>query len=114
MIRILCYVGGYCNTLQYLSSLIASLDVLVSFAVVAVSAPTPYVRPKMLPYGSGSMKLKQARHPCVEMQDNISYIPNDVNFQQGKDIPLMHERKNALQMYNEYHLKIQYIRYRII
>ncbi|XKL61911.1 hypothetical protein PGB90_001744 [Kerria lacca] len=74
--------SGYCNTLQYLSSLIASLDVLVSFAVVAVSAPTPYVRPKMLPYGSGSMKLKQARHPCVEMQDNISYIPNDVNFQQ--------------------------------
>lgn len=29
------------------------------------------------------MNLKQARHPCVEMQDSVSYIPNDVHFQQG-------------------------------
>lgn len=75
--------GGYCNTLQYLSTVLASLDVLTSFAVVAASAPTPYVRPKMLPFEAGTMNLKQARHPCVEMQDSVSYIPNDVHFQQG-------------------------------
>lgn len=64
--------------------MLAKLDVLTSFAVVAAAAPTPYVRPKMLPQGTGTLKLIQARHPCVEMQDNVSYIPNDVHFQQGR------------------------------
>lgn len=76
------FAGGYCNTLQYLSTVLATLDVLVSFAIVAASAPTPYIRPKMLPSGTGTLNLKQARHPCVEMQDSVSYIPNSINFKQ--------------------------------
>lgn len=77
------FSGGYCDGLHFISSILAKLDVLTSFAVVAASAPIPYVRPKMLPFGAGVMNLKQARHPCVEMQDSVSYIPNDVHFQQG-------------------------------
>jgi DNA mismatch repair protein MSH2 len=75
--------GGYCNSLQYLGSLLASLDVLTSFAMVAASAPTPYIRPNLLEANSGTIVLEKTRHPCVEMQDSISFIPNDVHFQQG-------------------------------
>ena len=33
--------------------------------------------------GSGILKLKEARHPCLEMQDDVSFIPNDVSFEKG-------------------------------
>ena len=33
--------------------------------------------------GSGILKLKEARHPCLEMQDDVSFIPNDVSFDKG-------------------------------
>lgn len=71
---------GYCNTLYQISQILAQLDVLCSFAVVSACAPKPYVRPKMHPKGYGVLKLEQARHPCLELLDNISYIPNDVDF----------------------------------
>lgn len=61
----------------------AQLDVLMSFAVVAACAPTPYVRPVMQEQNTGVFSLTQARHPCLEMQDSVSFIPNDVNLKQG-------------------------------
>ena len=33
--------------------------------------------------GSGILKLIEARHPCLEMQDDVAFIPNDVNFEKG-------------------------------
>lgn len=75
---------GYCSCLNYLSFLLASLDVLTSFAVVAACAPIPYVRPQMMPMGSGTFTVQQARHACVEVQDSVSFIPNDVFFKQDE------------------------------
>ena len=30
------------------------------------------------------IKLEQARHPCVELQDNVEYIPNDIQLVYGE------------------------------
>jgi len=30
--------------------------------------------------------LKNARHPCIEMQDDVSFIPNDVSLIRGKNL----------------------------
>lgn len=75
--------AGYSSTLQSLSLLIAQLDVLTSLAQVAVSGPVPYVRPVMHEQGTGVFSLKQARHACLERQDSVSYIANDVTFKQS-------------------------------
>jgi hypothetical protein len=33
--------------------------------------------------GTGSLLLKDARHPCLEVQDDITFIPNDVEMAKG-------------------------------
>lgn len=34
--------------------------------------------------GSSGLILRDARHPCLEVQDDISFIPNDVEMVKGK------------------------------
>ncbi|XP_023017290.2 DNA mismatch repair protein spel1 [Leptinotarsa decemlineata] len=75
--------SGYADSLRTLNTLIATVDVLVSFAIAAISARIPYVRPKLHKEASGILKLKKVRHPCLEAQDDVSFIPNDVSFQQN-------------------------------
>ena len=70
--------ASYTPVLESLASLLAHLDVIVSFAHVSVHAPSVYVRPKMQARGSGDTILKEARHPCMECQDDIAFITNDV------------------------------------
>ena len=43
------------------AALLAEMDVLLGFAEVAVNAPTPYVRPQMLPPDDGELKLVGCR-----------------------------------------------------
>ncbi|RPD65678.1 DNA mismatch repair protein [Lentinus tigrinus ALCF2SS1-7] len=68
----------YTPVLEALNNVIAHLDVIISLAHVAVNAPESYVKPEILERGSGSLVLKEARHPCLEVQDDVSFIPNDV------------------------------------
>ncbi|KAI9680284.1 MAG: MutS-like protein [Bathelium mastoideum] len=71
--------GSYCPVFEKLAGVLAHLDVIVAFAHVSIHAPTSYVRPKMHPRGTGNTILKEARHPCMEMQDDIQFITNDVS-----------------------------------
>lgn len=70
--------ASYTPVIESLASIIAHLDVIVSFAHLSVHAPTSYVRPKMYARGTGDTILKEARHPCMECQDDVSFITNDV------------------------------------
>ena len=76
--EVVAVAASYTPVIESLASIIGHLDVIVSFAHVSVHAPTAYVRPQMHARGTGDTVLKEARHPCMECQDDISFITNDV------------------------------------
>jgi DNA mismatch repair protein MSH2 len=75
--------SSYIPVLEKLAATLAHLDVIVAFSHVSVHAPTPYTRPTIHERGTGNTILKEARHPCMEMQDDISFITNDVALERG-------------------------------
>lgn len=76
--------ASYCPVLEKLAAVLAHLDVIISFAHCSVHAPIEYVRPKMHKRGEGQTVLKEARHPCLEMQDDVQFITNDVELTKDK------------------------------
>lgn len=70
--------ASYCPVLERLAGVLAHLDVIVAFAHCSTHAPISYVRPTIHPRGQGQTILKEARHPCMEMQDDVQFITNDV------------------------------------
>jgi DNA mismatch repair protein MSH2 len=76
--------ASYCPVIERLAGVLAHLDVIVSFAHCSVHAPSAYVRPKIHPRGTGNTILTEARHPCMEMQDDVSFITNDVSLIRGE------------------------------
>ncbi|XP_062030691.1 DNA mismatch repair protein MSH2 [Rosa rugosa] len=70
----------FCNV----AGLLSELDVLLSFADLASSCPTPYTRPLITPSDVGDIILEGSRHPCVEAQDWVNFIPNDCKLVRGK------------------------------
>ena len=76
--------SSYVPVIEKLAAVLAHLDVIVAFAHVSVHAPSAYTRPTMHPRGTGNTILKEARHPCMEMQDDISFITNDVSLVRDK------------------------------
>jgi DNA mismatch repair protein MSH2 len=75
--------ASYCPVIEQLAGVLAHMDVIVSLAHCSVHAPISYTRPKMHPRGTGNTILKEARHPCMEMQDDIQFITNDVSLIRG-------------------------------
>lgn len=75
---------SYMGSFTRLNSNIAELDCYLSFAIAAVSAPTPYVKPKMSDTSPRVLKLTGMRHPCLELQEDITFIANDVAFKEDE------------------------------
>ncbi|KAK0457398.1 muts domain V-domain-containing protein [Desarmillaria tabescens] len=81
-----------CEYSQLVSSsphLLIPLDVatytpILDFAHVSVNAPEPYVKPTVFEMGTGSLVLKDARHPCLEVQDDVHFIANDIEMIKGE------------------------------
>ncbi|XP_078619474.1 DNA mismatch repair protein Msh2-like [Branchiostoma floridae x Branchiostoma japonicum] len=87
--EILGIAAGYVEPMGSLSDVIAQLDALVSFACASANAPIPYVRPKLTEKGEGGIKLVNARHPCLELQDDVQFIPNDASFDRDEQMFLI-------------------------
>ena len=64
--------GTYFPVLEECNFVIAELDVFLSLASAARKAPVPYVCPEMAE--GGDLILTASRHPCVELQDDVSFI----------------------------------------
>jgi len=76
----------YVPVLESASALLAEMDVLASFAHVAAYSSTGYCRPDMTDGEEDGLgiTLEQARHPCVELQDDMNFIANDFNLTFGE------------------------------
>ena len=101
---VLIYKGGYtiyvwCQSCAH--GYILCGHFLFSFAHVSTHVTIPYTRPVItskganhyplysclysvvMPTGEGDIVLVGARHPCLEVQDDMTFIPNDVNLIRG-------------------------------
>jgi len=73
----------YSSVVDRAAEAIGTLDVFCALAQTAAMSPYGYCRPTMTDsdeVGAG-IKLEGARHPCVELQENMEqqYIPNDID-----------------------------------
>lgn len=73
-------VASYEEPLMEICELVTEMDIFCAWAHVFSSSTHPYVRPKVFPAGEGDLVLRKLRHPIMEMQDTVQYIPNDVEF----------------------------------
>ncbi|KAG2785861.1 DNA mismatch repair protein [Phytophthora cactorum] len=73
----------YVPVLETATATLAELDVLLGFAHAACHAGSGYCRPTLEQDGD-CIVLTGARHPCVELQDGVDFIPNDYNFEREK------------------------------
>lgn len=75
--------GTYVDVFADVANLLAKVDVLASFAMVASEAKEDYCRPQLKKAGEG-LTLKDARHPMVEeMLDDREFIPNDMDLRRS-------------------------------
>jgi len=66
------------------SAYVSELDVLASFAEVAATSPSNYTRPTILAASNNSIIFKACRHPCVEAQGGVDFVPNDCMMEPNK------------------------------
>ncbi|KAK6921123.1 DNA mismatch repair protein MutS-like, N-terminal [Dillenia turbinata] len=84
VLRVVKITLSFSEVFESLSGLLSELDVLLSFADLAATSPTPYTRPDISPSDVGDIILEGSRHPCVEAQDWVNFIPNDCKIVRGK------------------------------
>ncbi|GMJ13536.1 MUTS homolog 2 [Hibiscus trionum] len=82
--RVVQTTATFSEVFEPLAELLSELDVLLSFADLASSCPTPYTRPEITPSDVGDIVLEGSRHPCVEAQDWVNFIPNDCRLVRDK------------------------------
>ncbi|KAH9458926.1 hypothetical protein Pst134EA_019080 [Puccinia striiformis f. sp. tritici] len=82
--EVISIAASYCPILEKLNEIIAHLDLIISFAHVSLNAPMTYTCPKMYAAGEGDVSLKGCRHPCLEVQEDINFIPNDTLMEREK------------------------------
>lgn len=73
--RLVAGIAGNATRLQKLGQAVATVDTLAAFAEIA--SRRGYVRPQMLPPGSG-LSLDDGRHPVLEAALGESFVPNDL------------------------------------
>lgn len=72
-------VSGYSAPLTSLNHIIATIDVFVSLAQVVTNSSGTYTRPQIFAENDERiLEIKGLRHPCLECQDDIQFIPNEV------------------------------------
>ncbi|XP_047330936.1 DNA mismatch repair protein MSH2 [Impatiens glandulifera] len=82
--RVVQTAATFSEVFESLASLLSELDVLLGFADLAACCPTPYTRPDITSSVVGDIILEGSRHPCVEAQDWVNFIPNDCKLVRGK------------------------------
>lgn len=83
MERVVDVAASFCDVFFEAAAVLSELDVLAGFADLAASAPAPYTRPALRPTGEGDIVLEACRHPCVEVQEGVSFVPNDCRLKRG-------------------------------
>ncbi|EMR08358.1 hypothetical protein PNEG_03198 [Pneumocystis murina B123] len=73
--------ASFCPVMEKLGLVISQLDVIISFSDISISSIIPYVRPIISK--KNKIMLKDSRHPCLEIQSDITFISNDVNLERG-------------------------------
>lgn len=70
----------YSTVVERAAQAISTLDVFCALAYTAAMNPNGYCRPTMTDSdGDGAgIILKAARHPCLELQEGLDFIPNDI------------------------------------
>uniref|UniRef100_A0A2P2J8B8 DNA mismatch repair protein MSH2 n=1 Tax=Rhizophora mucronata TaxID=61149 RepID=A0A2P2J8B8_RHIMU len=82
--RVVLTAATFSEVFTSLAGKLSELDVLLSFADLASSCPTPYTRPEITSSDEGDIILEGCRHPCVEAQDWVNFIPNDCKLVRGQ------------------------------
>lgn len=84
VVRVVDTSASFSELFEASAGILSEMDVLLSFADLATSCPVPYVRPEITPSDKGDIILEGSRHPCVEAQDGVNFIPNDCTLVRGK------------------------------
>ena len=76
---------GYTECLQNLAKILAELDMMLSFT--KVSNDNKYVRPIL--NDNGEILIKDGRHPVIETNISVNFIPNDLKMNNNESILLI-------------------------